>query len=370
MKKKKVGIVTLHGYYNYGNRLQNYALKYILENMDFEVSTAVISDSTVLKKGSNFLKRLFTHGPKVISQTFLKLRAKKNQSENISQQKREKIFKNFSDTYLKEEFYSLHNKLDKNELEKFDFFVTGSDQVWNPHYFESLPIYFLTFIESNKRIAYAPSIGREELPIKQEKKYKEYLTNMKSISIREVAGATIIKKLTGKEVPVLMDPTLLLTKEEWLTIAKPAVNRTNKPYILTYFLGENEEVKRDVKEYAELKNMEVINLGDENEVKTYQTGPSEFVDYINNASVFFTDSFHGVAFSIMLETPFIVYERKSASGTMYSRIETILDKFNMRDRENRVIGKDDYMRIDFSDSKEILKKEYDKSIAFLIKSLK
>lgn len=193
---------------------------------------------------------------------------------------------------------------------------------------------------------------------------------MSSLSVREEAGSNIIKELIGIEAPILVNPTMLLTKGEWLSISERARNRPDTPYLLTYFLGgPTDETREKLKKLANEKNMTVINLGDISEKETYETGPSEFLDYINNASAFFTDSFHGVVFSIIFQTPFIVFERQSSGPSMYSRIETLLDNFDMRDREVNKFN-EDIFSMDFSGSSEVLEREYEKSIDYLKDALK
>lgn len=369
---EKIGIVTLHGYDNYGNKLQNFALLYILEQMGYDVSTTIIKN----KKNINYLNTInhyFKLGPKeILTRVQGKLFEKENQltSEEINRyNNRVKKFKEFSNSYLNEFFYSLDNENDLQNLQKFSYFITGSDQVWNPSIYRLLNIYFLTFTTKDKRIAYAPSISRDKLPIKYKKSFKNWLNGMSSISVREEAGAKIIKELNGLEVPVLVDPTILLKKDEWLSISNRAVNRPDKPYLLTYFLGgPTDETRERLEKIADEKNMIIINLGDITEKETYETGPSEFLDYINNASAFFTDSFHGVVFSIIFQTPFVVYERQSSGPSMYSRIETLLDKFDMRDRKAEGFDQDIFS-MDFSDTEQILKSEYNKSINYLNRAL-
>src|SRR5699024_4251468 len=198
----------------------------------------------------------------------------------------------------------------------------------------------------------------------------EWLEGISTISIREEAGAKIIKDLTGVDAPVLVDPTMLLTKKEWLTVSNRASNRPNEPYILTYFLGgPTDETREQLENLVSRENMTIINLGDISEKETYETGPSEFLDYINNASAFFTDSFHGVVFSIIFETPFVVYERQSSGASMYSRIETILDNFDMRNREANGFN-EDIFSMDFSGTYEVLEREYNKSIDYLKEALR
>src|SRR5699024_5866974 len=168
---------------------------------------------------------------------------------------RETRFKEFSKKYINETPFSITEfYLPENYLEKYEYFITGSDQVWNPYFTNASPLYFLTFAPKNKRIAYSPSFGISEIPKENVANYSQWLKEMKAISVREKAGADIIKNLTNRDSPVLADPTLLLTKEEWLKIAKPAVDKPQKDILLTYFLGEISKktqklIKRNKKKY-------------------------------------------------------------------------------------------------------------------------
>src|SRR5699024_7716094 len=150
-----------------------------------------------------------------------------------------------------------------------------------------------SFADKYKRIAYAPSFGSSDVPPAFKEEYKNGLQDIPSISVREEAGAKIIRDLTNVDSPVLVDPTILLSDKEWLSVSRRASNRPDKQYMLTYFLGvPSVEKKEKLEKLAKKKNMIIINLGDITKKETYRTGLIEFLDYINNASVFFTDSFH------------------------------------------------------------------------------
>lgn len=252
-----------------------------------------------------------------------------------------------------------------------DYFVVGSDQVWNPSMNKVSSKFFLDFADKSKRVAYSPSFGISKLDDHDTvEKYTQWINDIPYLSVRENEGAQLIKYLTGREAIVLADPTMLLTRDEWLSVSEQASNRPDTPYLLTYFLGgPTDETRLKLKEIANEKNMAVINLGDITEKEIYETGPSEFLDYINNASAFFTDSFHGVVFSIIFQTPFVVYERQSSGPSMYSRIETILDNFDMRDREAEGFDQDIFS-MDFSGTYEVLEREYEKSINYLKEALR
>lgn len=111
----------------------------------------------------------------------------------------------------------------------------GSDQVWNPEHRYGSQIDFLRFAPAEKRVAYSPSIGLDQLPLKYEGKYKKWISEIPMVSIREDAGAKIVKELTNRKVPVLLDPTMLLGKEEWKTIFKPSSGKPSGNYLATYF---------------------------------------------------------------------------------------------------------------------------------------
>lgn len=361
---KKIGIVTIIDYSNYGNRLQNYATQEVLKSLGFNVITIVNAPkpANVLSK----IKRMPINV--IISKAINKA---KNFKKNIVHRQRIAALKKFTDAYIFETDTCITEKyIPNNFSDEFDYFVTGSDQVWNPTFRYGSPIDFLTFAPKHKRIAYAPSFGVSKIPSDYVKRYKEWLSEIPYLSVREHAGAKIIKELTGREAVVLIDPTLMLPKERWLSIAKPAKNKPKKEYMLTYFLGGiPNEYKRKIYGIAKKNNLQVINLADINDRQTYIVGPSEFIDFINSASLFCTDSFHGVVFSILLETPFIVFDRVGNFPSMNSRIETILSTFKLESRHQRNIDDASIFNADYSHVDLILERERKKALDFLKKAL-
>ena len=367
---RKIGIMTLNGCYNYGNRLQNYALQESLKFLGFVVETIINRRTT---KKTKFIKRIHNLGTNSYKEIYIKAYNKtwrKIRKKSIV--KRTENFKEFTLNYINETNYFIsENNIPKNLSDRYDYFVTGSDQVWNPVNTLGSSIFFLTFAEKHKRIAYAPSFGVSEIKPEYKEKYKEWISEIPWLSVREDDGARIIKELTGRDAPVLVDPTLLLTKEKWLSIAKEAQNKPKGNYLLTYFLGGiPPKYKKQIKKIAKVNNLEVINLADIRDKETYRTGPSEFIDYINSCSVFCTDSFHGAVFSILFEKPFIVYERMGSTLSMFSRIETLLKKFKLESRKaENIKSNEDVFNIDFSHVPAILEAERKKSYDFLKEAL-
>lgn len=353
---KKAAILTLNGYFNYGNRLQNYALQRQLEKMNLDVTTIWLD-----KNNNTFKIKVKTLIKNII----------KSVSKNNSKYNRERKFIEFSKTYIHEtdKQFNVNKNLSKLN-EKYDYFIIGSDQVWNPSMNAANGAYFANFADSNKRIAYSASFGISILPESVRAKYKKWINELAAISVREKQGTQIIKELTGRDSEVLVDPTLLLDKIEWESISREAPKRADGKYLLTYFLGElPENVRKDVNTLSNRYGLKVINLGDPKDKIVFETGPAEFIDYIMHSEIFLTDSFHGAVFSIIFEKPFVVYERVG-SENMFSRIATLLEKFNLERRFRKNIDfNSDILQMDYSQTKELLIKEKNKSIVYLTNSM-
>lgn len=371
----KIGIITLNGYFNYGNRLQNYALQETLKSFGYDVETILV-DKTRKKTNNSIESYLSKIKEKSIKEIYLlvlnKVQNNLNKTRIQLKLQREQIFKEFSQKYISETDFSISDSNIPQDLsDRYDFFVTGSDQVWNPYYTNGSPVEFLTFAEKEKRISYAASFGISEIPAQYKKNYSKWLSEIPFLSVREEEGAKIVKNLTGREANVHVDPTMLLTKEEWLSISKIPSNKPMKPYLLTYFLGKiPKERMNGIKQFAKRNNLEVVHLAQIRDKIPFLTGPDEFIDYINSSSVFFTDSFHGAVFSILLNKPFIVFNRLGNTPSMSSRLETLLKKFNLSDRfvENIELNSRIF-EIDYSHTISILEEERKKALTYLENAL-
>lgn len=245
------------------------------------------------------------------------------------------------------------------------------DQVRNPYFSDGSPIYFLTFASKEKRIAYSPSFGISEIPSEYLENYKIWLSEMASLSVREEAGAKIIKDLTGRDALVLVDPTLMLTKEKRLSIAEESFYKSKNKYLLTYFLGTQlKEEKKKIKEIARENNLKIVNLADIKDAKTHFVNPTEFLDYVNLASVFMTDSFHGAVFSILFQKPFVVFNRKGSIKSMNSRIDTFLSTFKLNSRKwENIKNVGDIFDVDYTHVAPILDSERNKTLKYLKEAL-
>ena len=347
---KKVAIITIDDNNNYGNRLQNYAVQKFLEKMNFYVET---------------LKNRECYNEK---QRFL-LRAIKNnlKSKEIVPEDRKKFFEEFN-TNIKyfRKTITAYSKLSN----KYDYFVVGSDQVWNPIFGRLRDVDLLNFAKPEQRIAFSASFGISELPDNCKEKAQKGLNNFKAISVREDRGKELVEELTGrKDVQVLVDPTMLLKSEEWDKVAKKPEQLKTDKYILNYFLGElSEKRRKDIEKIAKENNCKIINMLDKNN-PFYQTGPSEFLYLEKNAFMVCTDSFHSCIFAILYNRPFVVFNREGINVKMNSRLDTLLKKFKLENRWYKDEITEKQLKPDYEEAYKILEKERKKSKEFFKKAL-
>lgn len=362
----KVGLFTITDYVNYGNRLQNYAGQEILKTLGCDVETIVnephIVPDTAVEYNKKRLQNAFSQNPiSLLKRIIAKYYEHKSRHLLAECKKRKDIaFRAFSKKYIVESDYVIKNQQVSADInERYDFCVVGSDQIWNPNIRYGSPYDFLSFVSPEKRIAFSPSFGVSEIPEKYHAKYSEYLKAMAHLSVREDKGAEIIRTLSGREAQVLVDPTLVLTKQQWLAIAKPAVHKPAGKYLLTYFIGEVSVQRMKVlRKIAAIKNLEIVQMNSLVDFKRFDADPAEFIDYVRNASIVCTDSFHSCIFSIILERPFVVFNREGKSAKMSSRLDTLLGKLKLQHRWLHNIKNDaDYFKIDFGHVPEIVENE-------------
>lgn len=355
----KVGIVTIFDpNANYGNKLQNYAVYQILLGMGLEPKTLYVEKQGVNLKGRI---KFFIH--KITNYNFAK-------NVNYWKYRYEKIkkFDKFNCKYIPNEQIKSFDNLNK----EYDYFVVGSDQVWNPNWYNRMKkeAYLLNFAKSKQKVCFSPSFGLSELPNEWKEHFRNALKTFPNISVREEAGAKIVKELTGKTAEVLIDPTLMLKKEEWIKIeSKPENLDFNQEYILTYFLGgKTKEQEEYIKKIADDNKLTIYNLLDYTEPKLRKIDPAEFIYLIHNAKIVFTDSFHACVFSFIFVKPFQVFPRNGTTGNMMSRIETLLNKFSLQ-RKLYTSIENNLFECDYSEGYKQLKEEQDKVKTFLRKSL-
>ncbi len=386
-----IGIITISGSGNYGCALQTYAAVKAYEELGHKA--VLMPDTTSRGVRATYQKqsKLSKLSPSYIA-SVLKVRVSnkfmlKNQRDRLipavlnkkkntpmfakAKKSRKDAFEKFYEAFIPKTDFSISiDNLPNEKLSEFDFFSIGSDQVWNPTYPHTSELRFLTFAKNNQKLCFAPSFGISELPEYVKGPYGKWLKEFPSLSVREERGAQIIKELTGKEATVICDPTLTLRKEGWESIEKKPSFSTDKPYALTYFLGnETNEYRKYIERIAKEKGLEIINLFDIREPLYYDVDPAEFVYLIHHADAVFTDSFHCAVFSIIFKRDFVVFDRVEDGKSMGSRLKTLLGTFSLSDRMYCNISKKTLEKADFSTADLILEAERTKALDFLQKSI-
>lgn len=222
----KIGVITIVDNKNYGNRLQNYAVMKIYEKMGYEVETLILNP----RKGNiKYIPKALRMIINQIKQQF-KMDLSHRRIKNFSQfNKRMGIIIKYCPIWSRLYIDS-----------KYCFFSVGSDQIWNYKLGCANGVSFLSFARRSKRIAFSPSLGVSVIPKELTDFYKSKLIGFNHISVREQSGAELVYNLTKKKAEVLLDPTMMLTANEWRKISKPSIH-IGKKYILKYFLGTEEK---------------------------------------------------------------------------------------------------------------------------------
>lgn len=365
----RVAIITINDNNNYGNRLQNYALQqYLFNKIKIEKVDTIWYDPQYRYMSQTNIFSWETWIKYIINW--------KNQRVYLKEEYLKNNIRMYNISKFTEKINTRFDFKIKNNLEaKYDYFIVGSDQVWNLNFWskkcDHANIRFLKFAPKEKRVAYAASIAIPSIPKDKEQFFRDSLNEMKAISMREKSGAELVKNLTGKDVPVVVDPTILLSKEEWQKIELVPEWYNGEKYILTYFLGNPSPI---IENLAKKNNWKIYNLMDKSNLDLYASRVEEFVYLIEHAELVATDSFHACVFSILMNTPFLVVNRKEKGmADMTSRIDTLLELFGYQDRYI-VDGKcdlsdEEILHMDFSNVKAIQEREIARSTAYIKKAL-
>ena len=382
----KIGVITIEQVGNYGAELQCYAAQKVLQNIGCD---AEIIDYCYYKD--------YRYKDSKMSEPFVPMTFK----ERIFYVLKYRIVNRFVDKFLLlfnskiarrnsrfAAFHAENTKMSRRYMSMpelyeasmdYDVFVTGSDQVWNPGAQSSIEPYFLTFApDYAKKISFAASFGVSEIEPNLRERYKEYLSRYDFISVREQNACDIVKQLVGKDAECVLDPTLLLTKDEWMKVARQYDNVPER-YVLVYTLFESPAIFSLAKKVAKEKGISVLMITKrayfvshiEGISNISDAGPAEFVSIIAGADYVVTDSFHGTAFSINFGIPFLAIV--SLKNNNNSRMESLLKVVGLSGRmvyEEKEVSSLIYNdNIDFKEIESHIKKARVTSMNFLNKAL-
>lgn len=320
-----VGIITFYNTINYGALLQGYSLQKKINEFGIECEIIQYECESISKREKPIELTSIRNAKDLIK--FITLKS--------SEESKFKKFNRFSSENIK---YSkkVYTRESVKELSKdYESFIVGSDQVWNLNLSDGDYTYFLDFeTDKSKKNSYAASFGYEEIPDKYKELSKQYLKEFNNITVREESGSKIIKNIIDRDAKVVLDPTMLLTSEEWLDISK--LKPSEEKYILLYFIHNKKETFKFARELAKKKGLKLIYInispkpafGMKN---VRDASPEEFLGLVKNAEYVITGSFHGTVFSINFNKKFF-FEINKNKGNYNTRIANLVKALDLEDR--------------------------------------
>lgn len=341
-----IGIITIHRIYNYGSVLQTYALQQVLEMLGYDVET-------IDYIFPNDFHNLPTNRIPTIAAPTMSIKEKLlkycygfgllRQHKEISRFLHEKV-------HLSTEQYHHPKQLALNPP-KYDIYITGSDQVWNPRYCKGDPSFLLHFAaDESKKVAYAASIGIDKIEDQYIDIYKKLWSRYDAIGVREKSGETVVEKLSGKKAKTVLDPTLLLYSDDWNSII-PQGRRLRQKYILCYYLNYTFNAFPYVDDLAshfhKLTGWKVVCVGrPPHSLKLNSTryivgaSPIELLQLVRDAELVLTTSFHGTAFAVNFSRPVfsVVQSNNNKTGKGDSRQTSLMNAIGLG---NRILSLED-----------------------------
>lgn len=361
----KIGILTIHDSPNYGANLQCYGLWKYLTNQGYDCEVIdlhrpVHDDYIPSKKYKSWnpkRKNCKTRIKEFIKQLFRKKRKPKSGYSPSAKPR----FASFNALMTFSQPYRSIDLLYKNPP-KYDVYIAGSDQLWNPLQPYCIEPYFFTFVgnKDNRKISFSTSISIKDLRNDEKKLFKKWLSEFYAISVREKQAKELLESFIDRNVMQVADPTFLLEPEDWKSLSvKPDIER---PYILYFPLNINQSILEQCKKISRDSGMDLYvlkQIQNESKAQSYHVikdaGPREFLGYIENAELVITDSFHGTVFSLILGSKnfytFIPQNDKNSS-----RIEDLLDMFGLKNHiiHENFTGNYDKMRSEKPNRHEVL----------------
>lgn len=331
----RIGIVTLPFNTNYGGILQAYALQSVLEQLGHEVC---LIERRARPTRLPVWKMPYSYGKRIIKNITghpypIFYEQKKDRETPIVRQNTDVFIDKYLNLIKVKEFSDLQEK-------DFDAIVVGSDQVWRPQYFnDRIENAYLEFAENwhIKRIAYAASFGTEEweYTLKQTENCKCLIKKFEAVSVRESSGVDLCKKYFDVDANWVLDPTMLLEKDDYINIFRKANTPQHNGTLLCYILDDGAETTTLTKKIEQEYNLKAFNVKCKTDDITapvedrIQPPLEQWIRGFYDAKFVITDSFHACVFSILFHKPFLTLGNK---GRGMARFKSLLSMFGLEDR--------------------------------------
>ncbi|WP_020411339.1 polysaccharide pyruvyl transferase family protein [Microbulbifer variabilis] len=326
----KIALVTIHNANNYGAIFQAFALQVVLSRYG-EVKIVNYDNRHISRSFDLVRVKLSLHGLLGMGKDLLRLFPRYRVINSFN--------KFINDNMELTQVFSA-SELKLGNAEEFDCYVAGSDQIWNPSCVSSdgllNPIYFLDFCpEGAKKISYASSMGAYSFSERERLELKGYLKSFSAVSVRERGAKLLLQEVLEREVDHVLDPTLLLSKDDWLeSVGISNQVRGGERYILLYTVPKSPLIRRAVDFFSKKIGLKVVAIdqglsaGAHVDKHIRDAGPQDFIRLFSEADFVITDSFHGVCFSINFGKPFVAV----SPGKHANRIESLLSLVGLMDK--------------------------------------
>ena len=359
----KVGILTFPNSISYGATLQMYATYHTVNRLGYEAEV-INYHNAYMKAEKHFAQS--------------KLSIAKSQFRKIMHHRLYRVFRDFENKKMISFPHSAFQDRDclREVGQRYGAVICGSDQVWNPDITDGDLSFFLDFCgEKTRRIAYAPSFGVEELPEDFKHAVATELSAFHAVSVREESGRKLVKDMLGREVPIVLDPTMLLNAEDWSKMEKTH-RKASGDYIFYYTIKRSDSLMKFCRELSKKTGMKIVvaggnflkNLKNRDPMVEYAVdiSPQEWLYLLHHANYVVTNSFHGTAFSINFRKDFYV----EFSSHTNSRLANIVQMLGLEERvvkngEIIVPTSADYRKTDL-----VLPELYRQSMTYLTEALR
>lgn len=361
----KAGILTIHAAHNYGAMLQAYALKKAVDKLGHKAHIIDFCPKSLCKRNR---KVNWTSSLRQWAKNFVFM------LHGMEWKRRYDRYEQF-----KNQLFGLTERYESAlALEQtppdFDVYVTGSDQVWNAERGIN-PVWLLDFVKSGHKVAYAPSFGTGSIDPRYWDVFRKYLPLYDALSCRESRGVEMIREMTGLNAEHVLDPTLLLSAEEWGQVSVPPT--VKRPYLLVYCMEESPEFMKLVPKVADRTGLPVVVISGSalNQFKCASrvirdAGPAEFLGLFQHAAMICTNSFHGTAFAINFRRNFFSIPHTTRNSRLSSLLKlTGLERRQLTRADELDRWSDQDFHLDYEPVEAVLQQQIDHSLEFLKNAL-
>ena len=347
MKKIGCAIAYYKNHNNYGTALQGYATIKVITELGYDCRIIKYVKQDSLARKIRLAPLMFVSGGwdaykrkrnknKVLSSAtdYAKNISIRNNANNDW---KERMMEPFCD------FYKGYDALHAGS-KNYGLVLVGSDQVWTPLGLYSRFFNLLFVDDSVPRMSYASSFGVSKIPWWQKMPTAKYLNRIDALSVRELKAKEIVDALSVKKAKVVVDPTMLRTKEQWEQEFSGVPNKVEGDYIFCYLLGKRDETREAISKLAQATGLKIVAMRHTDEfinsdetfgdIAPYDVTPIDFIQLISNAKYVCTDSFHCTVFSIIFQRQFLTFYRFAATdgNSRNSRIDSLLSLMGLDER--------------------------------------